>query len=63
MLLRDALEHLGEGVASLEVATDNTEAVALYSKMGFQKTAIRKNYYRNCGRDALVMTVEITPGK
>jgi ribosomal-protein-alanine N-acetyltransferase len=41
----------------LEVGTDNTRAIALYEKLGYQTIAIRKNYYGQ-GLDAFVMRKE-----
>jgi ribosomal-protein-alanine N-acetyltransferase len=38
----------------LEVREDNTSAISLYQKYGFQKIDIRKNYYKD-GENALVM--------
>jgi len=57
LLLRDALNAV-RGSVFLEVASDNKEAIMLYSGMGFRKIAVRKNYYRRSGRDAFVMTAE-----
>ena len=41
----------------LEVGTENTRAIALYEKLGYQKIATRKNYYGQ-GLDAFVMRKE-----
>ncbi len=57
LLLRDALNSV-RGTVLLEVASDNKEAIMLYSGMGFKKLAVRKNYYRGSGRDAFVMAAE-----
>lgn len=38
----------------LEVAADNTAALALYSATGFQRVGLRKGYYAS-GADAVVM--------
>ncbi len=54
-LLRDALEHLGRGKATLEVAAGNVAAISLYYETGFRKIGVREKYYRKSGRDALVM--------
>lgn len=62
LLLRDALGRLQKGAVSLEVAADNKEAVMLYSGLGFRRVAVRKNYYRNSGRDALVMEMKVGGG-
>lgn len=39
----------------LEVRPTNTPAIALYEQFGFEKLAVRKNYYRNPVEDCLVM--------
>ncbi len=41
----------------LDVAVDNTKAISLYEKFGFQEIAIRKNYYKrdNTSIDAKIM--------
>ncbi|QMU56656.1 MAG: ribosomal-protein-alanine N-acetyltransferase [Candidatus Mycalebacterium zealandia] len=59
LLLRDALECLKSGTISLEVATDNKEAIMLYCEFGFRRVAVRKNYYQGSGRDALVMEMKV----
>ena len=41
----------------LEVGTENTSAIALYEKLGYQTIATRKNYYGQ-GLDAFVMRKE-----
>jgi ribosomal-protein-alanine N-acetyltransferase len=41
----------------LEVGTENTNAIALYEKLGYQTIATRKNYYGQ-GLDAFVMRKE-----
>ena len=45
----------------LEVDADNQPAVALYEKLGFEITAVRKNYYAHSSGsgDALLMTKSI----
>jgi len=40
---------------SLEVATNNAPAQALYRRFGFAPVGVRKNYYPVTGEDALVM--------
>lgn len=42
----------------LEVATKNIDAIALYSKLGYVKLNIRKNYY-GYGKDAQIMKREL----
>lgn len=41
--------------AFLEVRSGNLKAIALYEKLGFRKTGVRRSYYRN-GEDAILMT-------
>ncbi len=41
----------------LEVGVENSGAIALYEKLGYQRIATRKNYYGH-GLDALVMRKE-----
>jgi ribosomal-protein-alanine N-acetyltransferase len=41
----------------LEVGVENTHAISLYEKLGYQRIATRKNYYGH-GLDALVMRKE-----
>ena len=42
---------------TLEVAETNLAGIKLYEKYGFEKKAVRKNYYKNC--DALLMMKEL----
>ena len=44
---------------TLEVRETNTVAQSLYTKLGFQKGAIRRNYYSDNQEDAIVMWVNI----
>ena len=44
----------GGGSMMLEVNVKNEDAIALYSKMGYQKLNVRKNYY-GYGKDAQIM--------
>ena len=44
--------------ATLEVAQENTAAVALYARLGFATAGIRRAYYRN-GDDALIQWLRI----
>lgn len=46
----------------LEVNVENLPAIALYEKVGFQKTGVRKNYYKmkdGSYKDALVYLLKI----
>jgi len=58
VLLVDAVHTaLGEGARhlSLEVATGNERAQALYRRFGFAPVGVRKRYYPVTGEDAYVM--------
>ncbi|MCL1946888.1 MAG: ribosomal protein S18-alanine N-acetyltransferase [Chitinivibrionia bacterium] len=39
----------------LEVRESNEKAINIYSKFGFEKYAVRKNYYANGGENAICM--------
>lgn len=43
---------------TLEVRASNAPAIALYEKLGFVQTGLRKNYYRNPKEDALILRKE-----
>ena len=58
MLLHDLLgkaAEQGAEAATLEVRVSNANAVALYSKFGFESEGVRKRYYEDTGEDALIM--------
>ena len=48
----------GSRAIMLEVATENTAAIALYENVGYSQISIRSNYYGS-GKDAQVMQKEI----
>ncbi|MBS6791072.1 ribosomal protein S18-alanine N-acetyltransferase [Megasphaera sp.] len=57
-LLRTAMEalfHDGCRSVFLEVRLSNAAAIALYEKLGYEKTAIRKGYYSQPVEDAYIM--------
>ncbi len=62
-LLMDALhakaKELGAERMMLEVRVSNAPAIALYKKYGYEKIAVRKNYYGN-GEDADIMQKTLT---
>lgn len=62
-LLREAVSR-GADCMFLEVAADNTPAIALYESLGFQKTGQRKGYYSGpTGKtDALTYFSIVGPG-
>jgi [ribosomal protein S18]-alanine N-acetyltransferase len=49
----------GSSAIMLEVAADNTGAMALYESLGYLQISIRNNYY-GTGKDALVMQKELS---
>ena len=46
----------------LEVRVSNMRAIRLYSKLGFRKVGVRRNYYPagSCREDALVYSINLT---
>lgn len=56
MLMKKVLDYAKlthKEKATLEVASDNKNAISFYEKFGFSQISIRKNYYKN-GNDALI---------
>ena len=45
----------GHSAATLEVRVDNDAAIRLYERFGFERAGIRKKYYDNGKKDALIM--------
>ncbi|WP_344006883.1 ribosomal protein S18-alanine N-acetyltransferase, partial [Isoptericola halotolerans] len=43
----------------LEVAVDNTQALALYEQFGFERLGVRKRYYQPEDKDAYTMRMEL----
>ena len=43
---------------TLEVRAGNAPAIGLYEKLGFREVGRRKNYYREEGEDALLLTLD-----
>lgn len=56
-LLFSKIEEERQGFLSLEVRVSNLGAINFYSKRGFVKAALRKNYYSN-NEDAILMVKE-----
>lgn len=60
----DGLETQAD-TAFLEVAADNTAAIALYTSAGFRQTATRRGYYQRKDApsvDALILSRQFTHG-
>lgn len=58
LLMKEAIAFASQldcEVMSLEVRQSNQKAIALYQKLGFEKQAIRKNYYQDNHEDAYLM--------
>lgn len=53
--LIDHATRNGVGSFTLEVREDNGLAIKLYEKLGFRSVGMRKNYYREEGKHALIM--------
>ena len=53
-LLAEA-DRRGARQVDLEVRADNTSAIDLYRRHGFESLGVRKGYYQPSGADALVM--------
>lgn len=59
MLLEKLIEYClddGFNFINLEVREGNVPAINLYSKFGFEKVGLRKNYYKNPTENAVLMT-------
>ena len=54
--LLDEAQRRGLRVVMLEVRADNARARALYERLGFRQTGVRRGYYQPSGTDAVVMT-------
>lgn len=55
----DALKLESAESVFLEVRSGNTPAISLYEKYGFNKLAVRKDYYTDPTEDAVMMKLEI----
>ena len=60
-LMKDTLRELQEKNANLvflEVRAHNHSAQELYFQLGFKHTGVRRNYYKDTGEDAYLLTIE-----
>ena len=63
MLLAAAIEHFVSKACEciwLEVRSSNSAAVQFYENNGFNRSAIRRNFYADPVEDALVMRLDLT---
>ena len=58
LALVEELKAIDSRSLTLEVRASNSPAIALYEKLGFVQTGLRKNYYRNPREDALILRKE-----
>lgn len=54
-----ACAELGIKQVRLEVRPNNIAALNLYSKVGFSRVGVRKNYYPDTGEDAVLMDKQL----
>lgn len=62
-LLKTILQSANEkgfNSAHLEVRRSNSNAISLYTKIGFKINGIRKNYYKSPKEDAYLMSAQLT---
>lgn len=62
VILKRALEKMrtcGARRAYLEVREGNIPAISLYTRAGFEKIGIRKNYYSDNGENALIFNIDL----
>jgi ribosomal-protein-alanine N-acetyltransferase len=57
-LFLDEMKKRSVTEVTLEVRVDNMAAIGLYEKIGFERIAIRKAYYKD-GCDGLLMRLEM----
>jgi len=49
--------HSGGNCSFLEVRSGNLAAISMYLRFGYREVAIRRNYYKDNGEDALLMNL------
>lgn len=57
-MLYEAIK-IGAALVTLEVRERNTIAQSLYTKYGFERVGVRRNYYRDTGEAAILMTLPL----
>jgi len=65
-LLSQCLKRMRQdqiGEVYLEVRSSNAAAIKLYTKSGFEKVGVRKNYYFRDREDAILMRLTLKEGK
>lgn len=61
--LVDRAARAGATSVLLEVRADNPAAIRLYAQTGFERIAVRRNYYQPPGVDAVVMRLRPLPAR
>jgi len=56
--LMDSAKERGGTCMTLEVREANTEALSLYSRLGFVPRGLRPKYYSDTGEDAVIMWLD-----
>lgn len=50
--------HSGGNCSFLEVRSGNLAAISMYLRFGYHEVAIRRNYYKDNGEDAILMNLD-----
>lgn len=50
--------HSGASCSFLEVRSNNLAAISMYLRFGYREVAIRHNYYKDNGEDAILMNLD-----
>lgn len=58
-VMLDDIAASGHTAATLETRVDNDAAIRLYGRFGFERSGLRKKYYDNGKKDALIMWKKI----
>ena len=64
-LMRSVMEKMmnqGMERMTLEVRVSNSQALSLYTRLGFTTAGVRRGYYADTGEDAIIMWAELGMG-